>query len=261
MSERQGAAPAAGQGLDRTQIRGSSWVAAVPNPPQHRPLADFRFFAVLGTWMEEDVVEETIEAAFAQGCERVYLVDNDSPDQTVKRALAAGAVLARSFRTPHYDEQLRLALMNEVVREVSDHEADEHLWWLWMDADEFPHGPRGLDLRTYLEGLDRRFRVVGARYFNHYPGPGPAVQPGRSLLEAQPLCEEMIFPMCPEGHRKHPLLRFDLLGPDIRCGVGFHQASCPGPVLVEPAEPMFLHHFPFRDPALTRARLEALWGR
>ena len=54
--------------------------------------------------------------AFAQGCERVFLVDNDSRDDTVAEAVAAGAVLAETFATEQYDEVLRLEIMNRVVR-------------------------------------------------------------------------------------------------------------------------------------------------
>src|SRR5580692_11506323 len=67
------------------------------NPGDAHPLDDARFFAVLGTWMEEDVVEATVRNALAQGVEAVYLVDNASTDETVERAVAAGAILAESF--------------------------------------------------------------------------------------------------------------------------------------------------------------------
>ena len=72
------------------------------NPPNPRTLPDFRMFAVLGTWMEEDVVAATVCNALAQGCEGVYLVDNGSTDGTVEAALRAGAILGRSFQTDRY---------------------------------------------------------------------------------------------------------------------------------------------------------------
>ena len=88
-----------------------------------------------------------------------YLVDNDSPDDTVAKAGAAGAILARSYHTDYDDETLRLRHMNDVVREVSDNEPDEHLWWLFMEGDEFPHGPAGMTILDFLKGLDRQIRV------------------------------------------------------------------------------------------------------
>ena len=66
--------------------------------------------------------------------------------------------------------------------------------------------------------------------------------------------------MCPSRHRKHPLQRYDNGGARIECGRGFHLAHC-ADVLYEPSQPAFLHHFPFRDEATTRARLELLWAK
>ncbi len=81
-----------------------------PNPRQPDVLTDFRFFAVLGTWMEDDVVEATVKNALAQGVERVFVVDNASTDATVERAVAAGAVLAECYSTEVYEERVRILL-------------------------------------------------------------------------------------------------------------------------------------------------------
>jgi len=237
-----------------------SWVIALPNGPSVRVLPAFRMFAVLGTWMEVDVVAASIHNAVAQGCERVYLVDNGSTDGTLETARQEGAIVARSYRTDQYDESLRLRMMNGVVSEVCESERDPHIWWLFLDADEFLHGPCGMTLREYLATLDERFRVVGTRYFNHYPSGSPHYEAGRHPLDFQPLCEELAYPMCPSRHRKHPLQRYDRGRPLIQCGNGFHDASC-DEQLYEPAQPAFLHHFPFRDERMTRRRLEALWAR
>jgi glycosyltransferase involved in cell wall biosynthesis len=236
------------------------WIVTAPNPPNARILSRFRMFGVLGTWMEADIVAATVRNAITQGCERVYLVDNGSTDSTVQIACREGAVLARSFATERYDESLRLRLMNEVVSEVSVSEPDEHIWWLFLDADEFAHGPWGMTLYEYLKTLDERFRIVGVRYINHYPSETPHYVPGRHPLDFQPLCEELSFPMCPSRHRKHPLQRHDKGGSPIECGRGFHLAHCTEQ-LSEPDQPAFLHHFPFRDETVTRRKLEALWAK
>lgn len=234
-----------------------TWSRVEDNPVDAVPLEAFRFFAVLGAWMEDDVVEACVYNARAQGCERIYLVDNDSPDDTIERATAAGAVVARTFTTDHYDEDLRMKLMNDVVDEMSLASGAEHVWWLWLDADEFAHGPRGLTLREHLEPLDQRFRIVGTHYFNHYPSGTPQNVIGRHPLDYQPLCERLAPPFCTQRHRKHPIQRWDRSGPPIVCEAGFHRAHSEGP-LVEPTEGAFLHHFPFRDEALSRARLDVL---
>jgi hypothetical protein len=232
-------------------------IVAVPNPADAQVLEDFRMYAVLGTWMESDIVAANIRNAIIQGCDRVYLVDNDSSDDTVEIARREGAILARTFHSEQNDEALRLQYMNDVVREVSESDGTRHIWWLFLDADEFSHGPSGMTLHQYLSTLDMRFRVVGVRYFNHYPDRLPHYVPGRHPLDFQPLCEEIPLPMCPSGHRKHPLLRFDAEGPPIISGPGFHVPSSPSP-LYEPSQPAFLHHFPFRDEELTRRKLELL---
>jgi hypothetical protein len=241
----------------RPQLPGP-WIVTEQAPPDCAPLEEIRLFAILGAWMEGDVVEANVKNAMLQGCERVFLVDNDSSDDTVAAAVAAGAELADVFSTDEYDETLRLDIMNRVVHDVSVGEGSEHIWWLWLDADEFPHGPAGSTVREHLERLDRRFRIVGARYFNHYPDRALAYRPGFHPLDFQPLCEEHRLRTCRELHRKHPLQRFDRDRPRIVCGRGFHAAASEERPLKEPAEPIFLHHFPYRDEQLTRRRLDML---
>ncbi|MCW8138458.1 MAG: glycosyltransferase family 2 protein [Planctomycetota bacterium] len=209
--------------------------------------------------MEEDVIGATVANAFTQGCDRVYLVDNDSRDGTVREALLAGATLGAVFATEQYDEPLRLKIMNDVVADVSRRESSEHIWWLWLDADEFPHGPWGMTIRQYLAQLDRRFRIVGARFINHFPDRRPEYIPGFHPLDFQPLCEEHTMG-CAKGHRKHSLQRFDRGGQPIVCDLGFHRANSVERPLREPTESIFLHHFPFRVREVTRRRLALLCG-
>jgi glycosyltransferase involved in cell wall biosynthesis len=237
----------------------TDWITAQPNPSDAHVVPGVRLFAVLGTWMEADIVVATIRNALTQGCERVYLVDNGSTDGTIDVAMSEGAILARSFVTARYDEGLRLQHMNAVVSEASASEGDNHIWWLFLDADEFPHGPFGMTMKDYVGTLDKRFRVVGMRFLDHYPSTTPTYVSPFHPLDFQPLCEELAFPMCPNRHRKHSLQRFDKGGAPIRCDRGFHIAHCTEP-LVEPSQPAFLHHFPFRQREVTSRRLEALWS-
>lgn len=237
------------------------WVEVCPNPDDARPLETVRLFAVMGTWMEGDIVASTVANALAQGCERVYLVDNESPDDTVEQAQAAGAVLARTFATEEYDEALRLRIMNEVAQSVLTEEGDAHQWWMFLDADEFPHGPAGLTVKEHLATLDRQFRVVGARFLNHYPTDEPHFVPGRHPLDFQPMCEEQEHPFCPQLHRKHPVIRLDRDDVRVDSGLGFHKASTTtGEALLEPEGGLIEHHFPYRTEAFSRKRLEVLCG-
>ena len=147
--------------------------------------------------------------------------------------------------------------MNDAVAEISAAEGSDHIWWLWLDADEFPHGPRGLTVREYLATLDRSFRIVGARFINHYPADEPHYVSGFHPLDFQPLCEELSFRTCWSWHRKHPLQLFDRNGPPILSDIGLHRAFSAEQPLFEPSEPIFDHHFPFRRKEVTLKRLQA----
>jgi hypothetical protein len=221
-------------------------------------LPDFKLFAVVGAWMEADVIEATVKNAFTQGCDRVFLIDNDSPDGTVENAISAGAELARSYSSDRHDEDLRIDLMNEVVQDVSVADGSRHVWWLWLDADEFPHGPRGLTIREFLATLDESFRIVGTRYLNHYPSSEPAYIPGFHPLDFQPLAEELTERRCWMWHRKHQLQRFDRDGAVVLSRSGFHSAHSSDCPLLEPTEAILLHHCPFRSRETTLRRLDVL---
>ncbi|MGH8932060.1 MAG: glycosyltransferase family 2 protein [Egibacteraceae bacterium] len=225
--------------------------------PPTRPLPEFRFFGIVGAWMEEDIISASVANAFHQGCEKVFLVDNCSFDQTVKNAVSNGATLAHSYRTDSYDEPLRIALMNAVMREVTEQEGAAYTWWLWFDADEFPHGPEGRPLRQYLASLDARYRAVGARYFHHFPTNSPHYLPPYHPIHFQPLCYEQRMGGC--GHRKHPLIRLDRDRPPVTMAEGFHRFDS-SEVLFEPSSPAFIHHFPFRAREVTWRRMRTLCG-
>jgi glycosyltransferase involved in cell wall biosynthesis len=235
-----------------------------PNPDNPDLIDDFRFFAVLGTWMEEDVVEATVRNAFAQGVEAVYVVDNDSSDATVERAVAAGATFVESFHTRLYEERVRILLMNGVVARMSLASGADHVWWLWLDADEFPEGPEGMTIVEYLRTLDRRFRLVGSTYYNHFPTQKPEYIPGFHPIDFQPMCERYTSKHvhhCRQPHWKHPLQRFDNVGPFILASGGFHTGTLrTWDPLSEPTGGIITHHVGYREETFARSRLELLCG-
>lgn len=233
-------------------------IRRVELPVLTHPLTGFRFFGIVGTWMEEDIISASVSNAFHQGCEKVFLVDNCSSDQTVENAVSSGATLAHSYRTKSYDERLRIELMNTIMREVTEQEKAVYSWWLWFDADEFPHGPEGSPLKPYLASLDARYRVVGAQYFHHFPSSPPHYIPPYHPIHFQPLCYEQHF-MGGCGHRKHPLIRIDRDRPPVVMQEGFHRCDS-SEVLLEPSSSAFIHHFPFRAPESTLRRMTALCG-
>lgn len=232
------------------------------NPDPADTLPEFELFAVVKTWMDEDVIEATVRNATLQGATSVFIVDNGSTDGTVARAVGAGASVAEIYETEWFDGRLVQPLMNAVVARESLRSGAAHVWWLYLDSDEFPEGPGGLSIREYLATLDRRFRLVGARYVNHFPSEKPEYIPGFHPIDFQPLCYEFDparWPPCPRGHWKHPLQRFDRHGHFLLSNDGAHSGFCSEP-LIEPSDSVVTHHFQYRDERLTRAKLEFTCG-
>jgi hypothetical protein len=152
---------------------------------------------------------------------------------------------------------LKTALLNQVVADVSAADGREHIWWMWLDADEFMHGPGGMTVCELVTSLDRRFRIVGSHYFDHLPDGAPESLPHFHPLDTQPLCVERRLPSCPARHGKHHLQRWDRSGPPITSIGGFHIARAQV-TLLEPRIAAITHHFPYRLQAATRGRLGAL---
>jgi hypothetical protein len=236
---------------------GRRWSRVEPNPSRPDPALPVRLFGIVAAWFEGDIIEAQVSNAFAQGCERVFIVDNQSPDDTVERAAAAGAEIASVYCTDYYDEMRRAAEVMGVINAVSSEVAADRVWWLLSDADEFVHGPAGLRIVDYLAALDRRFRVVGSRVFEHFPTSELANVPGRHPLDYQPLCQELRMAWCSVGHWKHPLIRWDRSGPEVRPLPGFHRPRS-SVRLHEPLEGAFMHHFPYRNRPETSERLRRL---
>jgi hypothetical protein len=233
------------------------------NPLHPVLLDDFRLFAVIKSWMDEDIIEATVKNAFAQGVEAVFLVDNASSDATVRTAVAAGAVVAEVYESDHFDGRLVQPLVNAVVARESLRSRAEHVWWLLLDSDEFPVGPAGSTVRDFLATLDRRFRVVGSTFVNHVPSGKPEYVPGYHPIDFQPLgyrFEPANNAPCVLGHWKHPLQRFDRHGLFVLSNDGAHLAFA-SERLVEPSVGIVTHHFQYRDEATTRAKLDMICGR
>ena len=247
------------------KIKGSQrpWLVAeenTPTPPDSS--ANPTLFALIGTWYEEDIVYASVKNAFVKGCDRVFIVDNNSPDNTVEEALSAGATLAKSFETQGYDELRRIRMMNEAMQDISESTGLETIWWLWLDADEFPEGPHGVSLKEFLSVLHSKYRVVGVKYINHYPVDLPYYIPRFHPLDFEPWCEEFDateFGHCALGHWKHPLIKYidKKRKPIITPTAGTHRAVCEEQ-LIEPMSEIIVHHFPYRDREATYKRLEAL---
>ena len=58
----------------------------------------FPAFAVIKSWMDEDIIEATVRNAIVQGADAVYLVDNASTDATIAGPKPPAQRLLRSTR-------------------------------------------------------------------------------------------------------------------------------------------------------------------
>ena len=207
--------------------------------------------AVLCVWNEEDVIAATVKHAFAQGCSNVFIVDNASSDGTVAAAVEAGAVLAASFDSKYFNEDLKVTYLNEVVRRWNAQHEPEQVWWLFADADEFPALNGGLRLAGFLEKLDPAVRAVQGHLYNHLPSHPPYLAAGRHPADVMPLCEGA-------GGGKLPLLRYDRGHPHLWSIGGAHDVVTHGEALPVVQSALQIHHFPHRKPETTFARLKKL---
>lgn len=228
----------------------------IPTPARPEPLDAFAMFAIVMARDEDDVIADSVANAFAQGADRVLLIDHHSVDATVEQAVRNGAEHIATFEHEPYDEQARMALMNSIVDEVSAASEHDHIWWLWFDADEFTRPVQGGTIRQTLEQLDRRIRLVGARSINHYPTPGQPVHvPGVHPASYQLLAHEYDIAYCRRRHRKHPLQRWDRGAEPVRALIGFHSASCSTGPIPEADLDLVIHHIEWRDRAANERRL------
>ncbi len=218
-------------------------------------------FAMVCTWMEEDIIYASVRNTFDLGAEAVFLLDNGSTDSTITEAEAAGATHVLTFRTESFDEIFKYRMINEYIEQLSVQHGSDHIWWLMMDADEFIRVPNGGNLAGFLGHVDNRCRVVGARVLDHYPTPGVNVESRTNPLEAQPMCREKVDHRCELGHHKHPVFRWSANKRRIIVEPGFHQLSCRGEALFEPPASLIIDHFPFRDEARSCRRLALLAER
>jgi hypothetical protein len=229
-----------------------------PNPDDPDRLTNFAFFAVVKTWMDEDIIEATVRNAFAQGVDGVFVVDNASTDSTLDRARAAGACVAEIVDYDRFDGTLIQTIVNAVVARESLRSGAPHVWSMYLDSDEFPSGPRGLSVREYLASLDRSFRIVGATFMNHLPREKPEYLPGFHPIDFQPYCYTFLPRWKVDcGHWKHPLQRFDRDRKFIVCKPGAHRAEGGDKnERWEPAGGIVVHHFQYREEGWTRRKLD-----
>lgn len=206
--------------------------------------------AVMCVWNEEDVIESTVKHLFAQGCTNVFIVDNDSTDNTIKNAVNAGAKLAAKFKTKYFNEDQKVAHLNTVVKHINNVMPEEQVWWLYADADEFTT-VEGCSIADFLSGLEPSIRAVHGYIYNHLPTHPPYHIQGYHPIDFQPLCVNSTV-------SKIPLLRYDKGKPHLWSIGGAHDFITHNETIPIVRDCLHIHHFMYRNPAFTFKRLKQL---
>ncbi|MDR2696621.1 MAG: glycosyltransferase family 2 protein [Deltaproteobacteria bacterium] len=207
--------------------------------------------AVMCVWKEEDIIESTVKHAFAQGCSNVFIVDNASPDRTVENAVKAGATLASAFESKYFDEIEKITHMNTVVKNYNEQSNEEHIWWLYLDDDEFPNIDCDLTIFDFLKQLDSSVRAVQGYFYDHIPTHQPYYVSGYHPADFMQLSAKT-------ATQKIPLLRYDKNKPHLYSAGGAHTFDTCGEMIRVASDVLQIHHFKYRRPENTKSRLKEL---
>lgn len=220
----------------------------------------FKLYAAMFIWFESDIIEAIVKNLFAEGCDKVYFIDNGSPDETINTAIAAGAIHWDTIYSKRFEVGLKTEHIADLVRIVSNEDDSQRVWWMLNDADEFPTGPGERTIKQYLQTLDDKIRCVGGRWLNHIPAYKPFYISKFHPIEFQPeaALEPLVtYPYCVQNHDKHNLLRQDKGKDFLWPTVGFHSIYYEEKIL-EPSSNIWIHHFRHRAREFTELRLKAL---
>jgi hypothetical protein len=234
----------------------AAWQVHGPGPGPASPSAHARpkIHAVVGVWNEEDIVYALVEHLHLQGVDRVLVIDDDSDDATAQEAADAGAEVLRTRSAGPYSEAVRTQHFRDAIAASTD-AAGGDVWWLVLDADEFPCGPDGTTVRDLVEGAPVWVDVVGARVLDHVPALSAEYVPRRPPLDYFPHARWFRTAFCARGHWKHPLMRVRRAG-DVVPLPGHHAvATGDGRRAREHEESLLMHHFPLRARERTEGKL------
>ena len=206
--------------------------------------------AIMCVWNEEDIIYSTVRHAFAQGCSNVYIIDNGSSDKTVVEAKMAGAKHFTTFHSEYFDEIQKIAQINTAVDTLNTASSDESVWWLYIDADEFPSILTSITIIDFLKKIDSDCRAVHGCLYDHIPTHEPYMMRGTHPADCMPVCIKT-------NTRKIPLLRHDKGKGHIFSLGGAHSFSSSETIKIM-HDILRIHHFQYRKPENTRARLAML---
>jgi glycosyltransferase involved in cell wall biosynthesis len=210
--------------------------------------------AVMCVWNEEDIIESTVKHCFAQGCSNVFIVDNASTDRTVEIAINAGAILIDSFESKYFDEDQKIAHLNSVVKKYNEQSNEDYIWWLYIDADEFPNIDCNLSIIDFLKLLNPSIRAVQGYMFNHIPTHPPYHISSYHPIDFQQICSK-------SDAIKIPLIRYDKDKQHLYSGAGAHTVDTCGEDILVVRNILNIHHFNYREPEYSLFRLKKLLSK
>ena len=214
-----------------------------------------KLYAVLFVWNEEDIIASTVKNALIQGVDKVFFVDNGSTDKTVQTAVMAGAELAFVVDTGYFDEKVKYASINAVIKQVNTRENNDFIWWMILDADEFPDARDGITIRQYIKGCHPSVNIIPALLMDHQPTHPPYFLPGYHPLYFQPFTSGV-------SDKKLPIIRYEKDREHIMTMGGAHTyRTADGSTLTGTDRPVIFHHFPVRTPEKAIWRLSLLTAR
>jgi hypothetical protein len=221
-------------------------------------------YAIISTWFDGDIIAATVKNCFINGCSKVFILDNDSPDDSVEAALSVGAEIGEIYSTTYYDDDLRIRKQNDLIKTVVEREQHRELWFLALDADEFPTGHNGETVRRTLGRLPGQIRTIGSNAIDLYPtgseryisGEHPASCFSKGINRTAKFA-------CEKHHWKHIALRYFEGKFDIAQSRGNHYpASAKSNMKIcETSLELPIFHAPFRNEDKARERLTALCSK
>jgi glycosyltransferase involved in cell wall biosynthesis len=210
-----------------------------------------KFYAIMFVWNEEDIIEATIKNIKAQGFDRGYFIDNGSTDRTIEHARKAGGILAHEVDTGFFEESVKLLSINTIIKRINERENDSSIWWMVVDADEFPDTGLGVSIRNFLECCPEDANAVKVGLLDHVPTHPPYYLSGFHPIFFQPFAKPTtVSKLLVRYHRGKPHLAI--------MGGAHSYLTEDGEQLTGPQEKMIFHHFPYRKMETGQRRLAEL---
>lgn len=222
-------------------------------------------YAIISTWHDGDIIYDAVRNCFNNGCSKVFVLDNNSPDNSVSEAIRAGAEIAEIYDTEYYDDDLRIRKQNLFIKNIVETEAHRELWFITLDGDEFPTGIGSDTIQQTLGRMPGELRTIGSKAIDLYPNKGEEHIIGQHPASCFAYGINRIARCyCELSDWKHVAIRYFNGVYDISQCRGNHRPAhmLRNRTIYEPRHltlPIF--HAPIRNEINTRARLTALCGK